>query len=118
MGPLGWTEMVVIFIIALVVFGPEKLPDLAKTAAKGLRQFRRATDDLKASWHEHIRDVDNPVNEIKQTFQEAKADMEEVSAKLMEEEFPALADTPQEPMPETIPETIPESKPETKADAN
>ena len=98
MGPIGWTEMVVIFFVALVVFGPEKLPDLAKTAAKGLREFKKATDGLKSNWQEHLRDVETPVSDIKKTFEtdikktfeEAKADVEEVSAKITEEEAPAV----------------------------
>jgi TatA/E family protein of Tat protein translocase len=104
--------MVIIFIVALVVFGPEKLPDLAKTAAKGLREFRRATEDLKTSWHEHMREAENPVNEIRQTFQEAKTDIEDASAKLLEEEPPAPAATGEESMPESAPEPVPESAPE------
>jgi len=85
MGPLGFTELVVIFFIALIVFGPEKLPDLAKTAAKGLREFRKATDGLKSNWEEHLRDAETPVNEIKKTFEEAKSDVVEASEKLLED---------------------------------
>jgi len=90
MGPIGWTEMVVIFFVALVVFGPEKLPDLAKTAAKGLREFKKATDGLKSNWEEHLRDVETPVSDIKKTFDEAKADVVEASAKITEEEPPGV----------------------------
>jgi sec-independent protein translocase protein TatB len=90
MGPIGWTEMVVIFFVALVVFGPEKLPDLAKTAAKGLREFKKATDGLKSNWEEHLRDVETPVSDIKKTFEEAKADVVEASAKITEEEPPGV----------------------------
>ena len=90
MGPLGWTEMVVIFFVALVVFGPEKLPDLAKTAAKGLREFKKATDGLKSNWEEHLRDVETPVSDIKKTFEEAKADVVEASAKITEVETPGV----------------------------
>jgi TatA/E family protein of Tat protein translocase len=90
MGPIGFTEMVVIFFVALVVFGPEKLPDLAKTAAKGLREFKKATDGLKSNWQEHLRDVETPVSDIKKTFEAAKADVEEVSAKIIEEEAPGV----------------------------
>ena len=90
MGPIGWTEMVVIFFVALVVFGPEKLPDLAKTAAKGLREFKKATDGLKSNWEEHLRDVETPVSDIKKTFEEAKADVVEASAKITEEEAPGV----------------------------
>jgi sec-independent protein translocase protein TatA len=90
MGPIGWTEMVVIFFVALVVFGPEKLPDLAKTAAKGLREFKKATEGLKSNWEEHLRDVETPVSDIKKTFEEAKADVAEASAKITEEEPPVV----------------------------
>ena len=90
MGPIGFTELVVIFFVALVVFGPEKLPDLAKTAAKGLREFKKATDGLKSNWHEHLRDVETPVSDFKKTFEEAKADVVEASAKITEEEPPGV----------------------------
>ena len=95
MGPIGWTEMVVIFFVALVVFGPEKLPDLAKTAAKGLREFKKATDGLKSNWEEHLRDVETPVSDIKKTFEEAKADVVEASAKIIEEDPPATSEEAQ-----------------------
>lgn len=43
----GTPEILVIFLLVLVLFGPDKLPDLAKQIGKGLRQLRRASDDLK-----------------------------------------------------------------------
>jgi TatA/E family protein of Tat protein translocase len=44
----GW-EMVVICVIALLVFGPKRLPELARTLGKGLAEFRRASSDLRRS---------------------------------------------------------------------
>jgi|SRR5688572_2267165 len=112
MGPLGWTEMVVIFFVALVVLGPKKLPELGKTLGKGLREFRRHSDDLKASWHEHIRDIETPVHDIKQSLEEAKSQVEaevaEVEAEIAEEE-------PQAQIPEETAATGTEEK---KPDAN
>lgn len=111
MGPLGWTEMVVIFFVALVVLGPKKLPELGKTLGKGLREFKKASDDLKANWHEQLRDIETPV---RKTFEEAKAEVEEVSAKIAEE--PPAASSPTEgEAPTTTPAVTPE---ETKPDAN
>ena len=112
MGPLGWTEMVVIFFVALIVFGPEKLPDLAKTAAKGLREFKKATDGLKSNWEEHLRDNENPIHDIKKTFEEAKSEVVEASATILEgdEETPAPAAATEE-SPAVAPE-------ETKPDGN
>lgn len=105
MGPIGWTEMVVIFFVALVVFGPEKLPELAKTAAKGLREFKKATDGLKSNWEEHLRDTESPIQDLKKTFEDAKTDVEEASAKILEEEPPKVTEdspavTPEETKPD------------------
>ncbi len=47
MGSLGWPEIMVILVIALVIFGPRKLPQLGRTLGKALGEFRRATNDLK-----------------------------------------------------------------------
>ena len=122
MGPIGWTEMVVIFFVALVVFGPEKLPDLAKTAAKGLREFKKATDGLKSNWEEHLRDVETPVNDVKKTFEEAKADVVEASAKIVEEDPPVTSEEAQgvtSEAPGATAEEAPASAPEEpKRDAN
>ncbi len=47
MGSLGWPEIMVILVIALIIFGPRKLPQLGKTLGKAMGEFRRATNDLK-----------------------------------------------------------------------
>ncbi len=44
---IGMPELIVILVIALLIIGPKKLPDLAKSLGKGLSEFRRATDDVK-----------------------------------------------------------------------
>ena len=111
MGPLGWTEMVVIFFVALVVFGPKRLPELGKTLGKGLREFKKASDDLKANWQEQIREIETPV---RKTFEEAKAEVQEVSAKISEPES-TPANATEAPAPEPTPAITPE---ETKPDAN
>jgi TatA/E family protein of Tat protein translocase len=46
---LGFTEMAVIFVVALLVFGPHKLPELARSLGKSLAEFRRASNDLRRS---------------------------------------------------------------------
>jgi sec-independent protein translocase protein TatA len=45
---IGPTELLVILLIALVVFGPKRLPEIGKTVGKSLREFRKATDDIKS----------------------------------------------------------------------
>jgi sec-independent protein translocase protein TatA len=74
MGPFGFQEIVFIFIAALLIFGPKKLPEIGKTLGKGMREFKKATDDLKSNWEEHTRDAE--IQELKQTVNEIKADVE------------------------------------------
>ena len=106
--PLGWSEMVFIVLAALLIFGPKKLPELGKTLGKGLREFKKATNDLKSNWEEHIRDVETPVHEFKESIHEVKADV--LSSVTIPEELPA----PDTTLPEESPAPIPE---ETKPDA-
>mgnify|MGYP000044182699 FL=1 len=49
---IGMPELVVILVIALIVFGPKKLPELAKTLAKGMAELKKATEDVKQSLEE------------------------------------------------------------------
>jgi len=42
MGSLGWPEILIILVVALIIFGPRKLPELGKTLGESLAQFRRA----------------------------------------------------------------------------
>ena len=58
MGPLGWQEMIAVFVIALLLFGPKKLPQLGKDLAKVMAEFRRATTDLKGTWDREMAAVD------------------------------------------------------------
>jgi sec-independent protein translocase protein TatA len=52
--PLGMTEILVILVIALIVFGPRKLPDLGKSLGQAMSQFRRASDDFKRTWEQEV----------------------------------------------------------------
>ena len=53
-GPIGMWELIVIFVIILIFFGPKKLPELGRTLGRGLSEFRRASTDLKRSIEEEI----------------------------------------------------------------
>lgn len=54
-GSLGMPELVIIFVIALIVFGPRKLPELGKSLGKSLAEFKRASNELRNSLEEEIR---------------------------------------------------------------
>ena len=51
---LGTTEMILILLVALIFFGPRKLPQLARSMGKGLAEFRKASDDFKRTWEREV----------------------------------------------------------------
>lgn len=58
MGPIGVQEMIAIFVVALILFGPKKLPELARTLGKALSEFRRAKNELKATFETHMHELE------------------------------------------------------------
>src|SRR5215472_1764134 len=75
MGSLGFSEMLVIFIVALLVFGPKKLPELGKSLGKGIREFKKATEELKSSWEDQVKEITTPLNEVKRDIHNMGQDM-------------------------------------------
>lgn len=68
-GSLGMSEILIIFVIALILFGPRKLPELGKSIGEALGHFKRASEDFKRSWEtevevekRRIRDVEPPAH--------------------------------------------------------
>lgn len=58
MGPLGVGEMAAIFILALLLFGPKKLPELGRTIGKAMTEFRRAQSELKATFDREMSNIE------------------------------------------------------------
>lgn len=69
---IGMPEMILILAIALIVLGPKKLPDLAKSLGRALREFKKATSELKESIT-----VDNELTDVKKAFDEMNDDIRE-----------------------------------------
>jgi TatA/E family protein of Tat protein translocase len=65
MGPLGWQETVFIFLLALLIFGPKKLPELGKTIGKALTEFRRASSELKSTWDREMVNLERENESLK-----------------------------------------------------
>jgi len=51
---IGTSELILIGLIALIVFGPRKLPELARMLGKAMNEFRRTTDDFKKTWEQEV----------------------------------------------------------------
>lgn len=69
---IGMPELIIILVVALVVIGPKKLPDMAKSLGKGLTQFRKATEEIKdgLSENEAYQDLQGLKNSFKDTLDE------------------------------------------------
>jgi len=66
MGTLGGQEIAVIFILALVLFGPKKLPELGRTIGKAITEFRRASNDLKATFEREMQTLERESQSLSQ----------------------------------------------------
>jgi len=75
MGPIGVQEMVVIFLVALVLFGPKKLPELGKTLAKAVTEFRRAQSDLKATFEREMQSIERETESLREATRQAAVDL-------------------------------------------
>lgn len=69
-GPLGVPEMILIFVVALLLFGPRKMPQIGKSLGRALGEFRRASNEFKRTIEdevaaEEIRGVQSDLNEIR-----------------------------------------------------
>ena len=66
MGTLGTQEMIVIFIMALLIFGPKKLPELGRTVAKAMGEFRRASAELKTTFDREMNSLERETESLRQ----------------------------------------------------
>src|ERR671921_2420396 len=51
---LGTSELLVIALVALIIFGPRKLPEIGRTVGKSIAEFKRASDDFKRTWEYEV----------------------------------------------------------------
>lgn len=70
MGNLGMQEIIVIFLLALIFFGPRKLPEIGKSLGKGLAEFKKASNDLRRTWEEEVR-IEKEKEELKSLLKES-----------------------------------------------
>lgn len=76
-GSIGGPELLLIFIIALLIFGPRKLPEVGKTIGKGLSQFKRAAFDFKRSLETEVEEETKELKEVKKDLRETGQEIKE-----------------------------------------
>ncbi len=79
---IGMPELLLILAVALVVFGPKKLPDLARSLGRGINEFKKATRDIKDSI-----DIEDDIKDIRKPFDDADTDLK----KTQDDESPPKA---------------------------
>lgn len=85
-------ELILIFVVALLVFGPRKLPEIGKSLGKGLAEFKRASDELKKTIEQEISESKNEVSAVKQEVLSAANTVAQIPAPPAPP--PAAADAP------------------------
>jgi len=73
MGDLSFGEIFVIFLVIVILFGPKKIPQIARELGQGLRKMRGAVDDIK---QEIMKETDEPISEIRDEIEKAKKEIE------------------------------------------
>lgn len=68
-GSIGMPELIIIFVIALIIFGPRKLPELGRSLGKSLAEFKKASNELKNTLEEEIRIEEAKEAEVKKETQ-------------------------------------------------
>jgi TatA/E family protein of Tat protein translocase len=110
-GSLGVSELILIFAVILIVFGPRRLPEIGKTLGKALGEFRKATDDLKNTIEREVR-----LEELKTIAPDIRASVNSVARST----FDPIS-TPEPPLLQTAEAEVgdapaPDSEPDAPAD--
>ena len=79
-GSLGWPEVIIILVVALLLFGGKKLPELAKGVAKGLKTFRGEMDNVKGHINEAIDSADTPPQQQQQNPQQQQQNPQQTAS--------------------------------------
>lgn len=71
-GPLGMPEIIMIFIVGLLLFGPRKMPEIGKSVGRAMREFRRASNEFKRTIEDEvasddIREVERDLSDVRKT---------------------------------------------------
>jgi len=81
---LGLPELILIFAIALIVFGPKKLPEVGRSIGKAIREFKKTTEDIKGKFEEQInaeefKDIQNDLKDAAKDTHEDDGEGKKIS---------------------------------------
>src|SRR4030042_4855437 len=117
---IGLPELLIIMAIALIVFGPNKLPELARAVGRAMREFRKATEEVKESFEAETRDLEEikhtiSGNHLSTLLEETSTAVEAVPAETGQETVSSEGSSPstESSSPEAIP-TAPREGEDTK----
>lgn len=125
---IGTSELILIGVVALIVFGPRKLPEMARMIGKTMADFRRTTNDFKSTWEKevNIEETENRSNSFAESPQPIERTIQRDTKQLTETNFvmsPEIKEVSSEDMKKLLElkeqskETI-ESKPQLETQAN
>ena len=101
---LGTTELLVIALVALIIFGPRKLPEIGRTIGKGMAEFKRASEDFKRSWEDEVDLEKRRITEFEPPKPAANTVARATEPELLESDEAPPADEAQRLAHATLPE--------------
>ena len=108
---IGMQEILIILVVALIVIGPKRLPDLARTLGKGFAEFRKAADDLQETVRMDLQKERH--EDFRQKYPDMVPDEDDPESEPVTETEPSYTkDTEVKPEPSTEPELSPQPPPE------
>lgn len=122
LGPIGMQELIIIFVIALIVFGPRKLPSLGKSLGRSLAEFKRASNDLRNTLEQEIRveetrkEIMEPIETIRDEATNAVSQAKSLGDASTETPAEPTADSSTDGQDEPVAEPSFEAQAEEKAD--
>ena len=72
---ISGAELVMVMLLALLFFGSKAIPDIARTLGKGLREFKKATNEIKREINEHTSDFKNNIDDISSSVRKDSEDI-------------------------------------------
>lgn len=94
MGDLSFGEIFIVVLVIIILFGPKKIPEIARELGRGVRKMRGAMDEIK---QEIMKETENPVSEIKKEIEKVKSQVSEATSIDVEPKEPPV----QNPLDET-----------------